>query len=52
MRKRDKLLERKLLLAANNVTKRSDTLREMEEMAKRKLFTEEQLKCMLNNLFN
>lgn len=45
MRKRNKLLRRKFLLADNDEVKLSETLREMEEMAKRKLFTVEQLQC-------
>lgn len=46
MRKRNKLLKRKYHLAGRDKAKKRDTLREMEEMVKRRLFTEEQLNCM------
>lgn len=50
MRKRNKLLDRKFHLAyldPNYVdeTKLRETLHEMEEMVKRKLFTEQEMKC-------
>lgn len=45
MKKRNKLLKRKFFLAWRDKKKLLDTLREMEEMIKRRLFTEEQLKC-------
>lgn len=43
MRKRDKLLKRKFHLAWKDGKKQAETLREMEEMVKRRLFTEEEL---------
>lgn len=45
MRKRNKLLERKFHLAFPNETKITETLQEIDEMVKRKLFTEQQMKC-------
>lgn len=56
MRKRHKLLARKFDLANDDV-QREDTLREMEEMVKRKLFSEKDMKCknaqkhIVNTLF-
>lgn len=44
MRKRHKLLARKFDLSNDDI-QRIDTLREMEEMVKRKLFTEADMKC-------
>lgn len=56
MRKRNKLLDRKFHLAyldPNYVdeTKLRETLHEMEEMVKRKLFTEQEMKCN-NDIFS
>lgn len=45
MKKRNKLLKRKWYLARRDKKLCIDTLREMEEMVKHRLFTEEQLKC-------
>lgn len=49
MKKRNKLLKRKGYLAWRDITWKRDTIREMEEMVKRRLFTEEQLKCKSKN---
>lgn len=45
IKKRDKLLERKFYLG-DNVDQRQTALREMEELVEKKIFTEDQMKCM------
>lgn len=46
LKKRDKLLERKFSLA-NTISKKTETLREMEDLVERKIYTEVELKCIL-----
>lgn len=45
MKNRDKLYERKFILAGHVESKLEETLREMEEMVENEILTERQLKC-------